>query len=361
MTMPATSTATQTGQDALTYVEQNFPQFAWMLSVPELASTIINQIVTPGITDPNQIQAIIQNTQWWQTTGSAARAFIQLEETDQASAQQQFTQQKAAISATFAQLGLNPTDMQLSTYAYASLMNGWSTQQLVQQIGQSITVNQDGSFSVNGFEPTANAGKGTPMPAWLAYLTQSGTAPAWTQQQGTQPQGGALLSSEQQLQNLSKQYLVNMSPQVLGQWSEQIATGQSTQAGFQSYLQNTALGQYPWMAQGIQEGQTPLQLVNPYANMVSNELGVSPNEIDWTQPQWSKLLSQTDPKTGQVVQTPLWQATNELRSNPSYGWQNTPNARDAVYSMIQGLQQTLGFRNYSGTSVSTPGSYQSGG
>lgn len=419
MTLAPTSTATVTGQDAFNLVQQQFPALAWMLQIPDLAGTITN-LAAQGITDQNEIQAAVEQTNWWQTTAQTARSFLQLEITDPAEAQRQVSQQEAALAQTFSQMGLNPTPAQLNSFSYQSLLNGWSTAQIQQNVAQSIQPNADGSFSIginiqalpsvnsndyalafaqvpqgavllgtigqggviNGSDVTGGAPTYAEMPDGslrqgfdrnslppgtkiytLAEFAPNVVKPGANNPVGQRP-GGQLQVTEQQLTQLAKQFMVNVSPQAISQWTAQIAGGQTTPEAFQAYLQGTAESQFPWMAQGIKEGQTPLQIVNPYANMAANELGISPDSIDWTQPQWSKLLSTSDPKTGALAQVPIWQATQTLRSDPTYGWQKTPQAKDAAYSFVQGLQETMGLRSYGGSSpgsIPTPASFGSSG
>ena len=449
---PATSTANTVGQDAYNYVETNYPQFAWMLLVPELAS-VINAIANNGITDANQIQGMLQNTTWWRTQSADVRNWYQLEIQDPATAQEQIQAASQNIQTTADELGVRLTQAQLTSLAFAQQMNGWSDVETKNHIAKGITANPDGSFAYSPYyidpatgkeEDTATGREGyygpnnepaTPtkpadMTGWASFQQRDGTTvyyrpgtspyfttnaqgqeqdaftgrrayygpqfqPAtptpqsgpgwasWIQHDGTQvwyrtdggtgtsptgpgtgvtsEPGGALQYSAQALQALAKQYLVNVSPQTLAQWSAQIASGQQTQQGFQSYLQQMATGQYPWLSQAIADGQTPQQALSPYTQMIQSELGIDASNIDLTQPKWAKLLTTTDPKTGGLAQLPLYQATQMLRSDPSFGWSATPNGVNAQYDLLQSLQQTLGLRNYSGASVNMPGAFGSTG
>ena len=143
----ATSTATVTGQDAISLVEQNYPAEAWMLNVPELAQVIIN-IAQQQITDPNTIQAMMEGTNWWKTQSDAARTFFEQEMTDPATWGANLQAQEQSVQATFSQLGLKPTQAQINSFAYESLLNGWTTQELTNHVAKAVQINPDGSFQV---------------------------------------------------------------------------------------------------------------------------------------------------------------------------------------------------------------------
>lgn len=328
----ATSTASNLGQDAITAVQNAFPDLAWLLAVPDVAPLIVSAANT-NMSEP-QFTAEFESTPWFQTHSQAVRNWINLVQTDPSTAQAQTQQQQAAMQATLEGMGLNPNATQTWALAVSSLAQNLSDQQIRDQIAAGTTVNADGTFT-------------------FSIAGQSSTAGA-----GVSPSNyGTFTALQQNLTGLSKQYLVNASPQYVGDWVKNALTaGQSadqTAAAFTSALQNAALSQFPWMKEGIQAGQTPLALVSPYATMLNSELGVNANNIDWTQPQYGKLLSTPDPNTGVPVQKPIWQATQEVRSDPSYGWQSTPRGISAAYSFVQGMQATMGQKSYAGV---TPGS-----
>lgn len=404
---PFGSTANTIGLDALQLVNQDYPALSWMLNIPGLSNVII-QAAQQGLSGAD-LQTEIQGTQWWQSQSAQAKQFFAEEMSgDNVDAQNMLNAQEASISQTFAQLGVTASTNQVQTFAWASLVNGWTTAQTTENLGRAITVDQNGNLHLNAYytnaagqqidavtgQPytgqqdtlltstnrsgqTVITGVGQAPVDWaaLSQLAQAGLTQsdvqalaAAGQTPTVQSQYGQVQSLEQNLTSLAKQYLVPTNPQTVGQWVQgAIQSGESAsqaEQAYQAYLQNTAISQYPWMQQGIQAGQTPLSLVSPYANMLSSELGISPNNIDWTQPQYAKLLSTPDPKTGAPTQNPIWKATQTVRSDPSYGWTKTPGAVQAAYSFVQGMQETMGTRSYGGQTpgnISMPASFGSSG
>lgn len=340
---PGTSTSTTVGQDAINAVQAAYPDLAWLLTIPDIAPLIV-QAAQTGMDEPSFL-AEFQATTWYKTHSDSVRTWITLVNQDPAQALANLQAQEASMQGTLEQLGLQATQSQIMMLSQASLAQGWTDQQIKDQIAQATVVNADGTFTFNFGGINSTSGK------------------------GTSPGGyGALTSLQQSLAALSKQFLINVSPQTIDEWVQNsLTSGQTaaqTEQAFQSYLQDTAISQFPWMQQGIAAGQTPLSLVAPYATMVSNELGVNQNTIDWTQPKWGKLLSAPDPTTGTPTQNPIWKATQQLRQDPQYGWSKTPSAIQAAYSFVAGMQETMGQRSYAGQtpgSIAMPASFGSQG
>ena len=401
--LPAQSTGDQLGQDAIAYVQKNVPQLAWMLNVPELA-TVIQQIVAQGLTDPTQIQNLLETTTWWKTQSADVRNWYQLEDTDPATAQEQVQAAAQNIQATADNLGVRLSQDQINSLAYADAMNGWSDTELQNHIAHGITPNGDGSFSYSPYYIDPGTGKAvdtatgrqayyaqvpgpngtteyvpatpqkpTDMTGWASttfdgqtvYYRPGATPPPAPGQGGglgagqtpTSEPGGTLQATEQQLEATAKSYFVNVDPQTLARWAAQIAAGQQNPQAFQSFMQQQALSKFgddPGMAQAIKAGSTPLQYVSPYASMLSQELGVDTSGIDWTQPKYAKLLTTTDPSSGQVASNPVWKARQTVRSDPSFNWSASPNGVAAQYDFVQGLEQAMGFRSFGGVSVGAP-------
>jgi hypothetical protein len=280
-------------------------------------------------------------------------------------------------------------------------MNKWSAQELTNHISQGLKANPDGSFAYSPFYIDPGSGKAidtatgrqayqgpngeaaTPdekaaiatwgqggyqtgtfqgqtvyykagSPAMPAGAAAGGLAPG---QNATTEPGGTLQSTEQQLQALAKQYLVPVDPNTLATWSTQIAANQQSLAGFQSFLTEQALkkfGNDPGMTQALKSGQTASQYLTPYSSMLQSELGVDTQGIDWTQPRYAKLLTETDPQSGTVISTPLWKATQIVRTDPAFNWSASPNGIASQYDFVQGWEQAMGFRNYGGANVSAP-------
>lgn len=150
---------TAVGPAGIADVQQQFPQFAWMLTVPAIASDIINW-ASNGSTAA-EVTAELQGTPWYQSLGANFFSFL----SDQATgaltdaagqptgAGADFQQEVSALTATFSQMGLQPSSQQIQEMAYRGLAENWTANPELQRqaIADTIQANPDGTFSVKNF------------------------------------------------------------------------------------------------------------------------------------------------------------------------------------------------------------------
>jgi hypothetical protein len=319
-TLAATSTSSSIGQDAINMVQSQYPNLAWMLTVPELAPLIV-QWAQSG-TDPTSAEAQFESTQWYQQKSDAVRSYIQNVFTDPGQVAADIGAQQSAIGATLTALGLQPTTQQLTLLAESSLAQGWTEQQIKQEIAQSITPNADGTFQFTF------GGISTPV----------NTA-------------GTLQSDVQSVQAEAAKYLVPVSQSTLDSFSLALAQGTMDPAGVTAYLENQAQSLYPSIAGAIKAGITPADYVTPYKEVAAQLLGISPNAVDMTQSKWNRALSTPGPG-GQPTAMSLYDWQQLLMQDPQYGYTNSVNAKDRASSLAQGLGEMFG-KSASGPAGST--------
>lgn len=169
------------------------------------------------------------------------------------------------------------------------------------------------------------------------------------------PGGGELGASVDQLKAEAAKYLVPVADSTLAQWAQQIAAGQSDIKGFDAYLQAQAKSLFPSMGAAIDQGITPQQYTDPYKQVASTVLGINPNSIDMTNPQWMRAVGQKDPKTGMPVAMSLYDWEQTLMSDPTYGYMKTQNATDRASALADGIAQMFGRTPSGGTGFSGAG------
>ena len=98
---------------------------------------------------------------------------------------------------------------------------------------------------------------------------------------------------------------------------------------------------YPSIAGAIKAGITPADYVTPYKEVAAQLLGVSPNAIDMTKPQYQRALSAPD-QQGTPVAMSLYDWQQTLMKDPQYGYMNSVNAKDRASSIAQGLAEVFG-------------------
>jgi hypothetical protein len=322
--VPSTSGQYTLGQDAINLVQTEYPNLAWLLSVPELGPQIV-QWAQQGL-DPTAAEAEFESTQWYQTHSDNVRAWITEVETDPAQAQADVASQESAINATLKSMGLNATQSQLQDLSTQSLVFGWTDQQIKDNIAAAIVPQSNGTFSFN----------------------YAGQMSASSQQQSA---AGTLAASVDSINAEAAKYLVPVSQSTAQSFASAIAQGTMDSTAVDAYFQAQATSLYPSIANAIQQGITPADYVTPYKEVAAQLLGVDPNSIDMTQSKWNRPLSVPGP--GGVPQAQSlysWQQT--LMTDPQYGYLNTVNAKDRAASIAQGIAEMFG-KSAAGPSGST--------
>ena len=281
----------------MNHIRSMYPALAWMLNVPELADLILKAGIENW--DEGRILGALQGTQWWKDRNQGARDWEQLVNTDPATANQRRDDLARQIRQFAGQNGLTITNEQAIYIAVESLAKG-RTQAEWQQ---------------NVLDFTMGAGGGN--------------------------QGAKTVTMN--LRQLAGEYAVPMSDATLRQWEQNILNGTADQNTFRAYLMEQAKSLFPSLANAIDRGITVRQYVAPYQEIAAQELGVNPNDIDWTDPKWSTAIHRIDPKTGQPVSLSLSDWQREIRTNPIYGFDQTTRAKDQAAGLGQAMLERLGF------------------
>jgi hypothetical protein len=307
---PGASTASTVGADAITAVENQYPDLAWMLNVPDLGSVIVQMAQTGA--DETAVTAALQSTPWWQTHGDSVRKWIQEVQTDPGQSQADMSAQESSLGATLSQMGFQATGAQLSLLASQSLALGWTDQQIKDNISQNIVTDSKGNMQFKYAGITTGVGA-----------------------------GGSLQSSVQSIQNEAAKYLVPISNSTAQSFATSLAGGHMTLDGVDAYFQNQAASLYPSIAGAIKSGITPADYVTPYKEVAAQLLGVAPDSIDMTQAKWQRPLSTPGPGgTPTAMSLYDWQQT--IMKDPQYGYMNSVNAKDRASSIASGLAQVFG-------------------
>lgn len=310
------------GADAVALVQKEYPNLAWLLTIPDLGAEIVSW-AQQGL-DPTAAEAQFESTSWYRENSEATRNWIAEQAQDPARAQSDLAAQESAMSATLSTLGLQATTDQVKALATASLAQGWTQQQIKDNISQSIVPNANGTFSF-GY-----AGVGSP---------------------GTQT-GGTLVSSLQGVQAEAAKYLVPLSDSTAQSFATAMANGTMDSTAVTAYLQAQASSLFPSIAGAIKAGVTPSDYVSPYKEVAAQLLGVASNSIDMTQPQYLRALTTPDPKTGIPTAMSLYDFQQTLMQDPQYGYLKSTNAQDRASSIASGLAQMFG-KSPSGPAGST--------
>ena len=273
-------------------VQAQFPQYAWMLSIPEVGDLLRQAVASGGEWSPEKLTAQIQATNWWRSHAGSVRSWESMWNTDPASAQREWEAKSIEVGQMAAQLGVQIPWHWVTDIAYRAKKFGWSQAELRNALGQSA-VHPGGSATTN-------------------------------------------------LAQIAGEYLVPMSQQTINDWTQQIVSGQATEDQFRSYMREQAKSLFPSLSGFLDQGGTVKQYVAPYAEIAAKELEISPADVNFLDPKWSKALFQTDPKTGERRSMSLSDWQNEIRSNDAYQWDKTSGARNAAAELQTSLLKQFG-------------------
>lgn len=276
--------------------------YGWLRALaasdPEL-SKLMKEYANQDLTVPavaTRLEGEIRDTGWYKKHSEGQRQLQILKATDPAAYREKVNNAKDAMSRAAYKLGVTLSPQELTQVSYQAITGGWSQDQI-------------NSFMFKVGDVKTN---------------------------------GALTTTEAGLQQTAAQYLVPVSDKTLRQWSENVLTGKITPEDFTNYAREQAKSMFPGLSDAIDRGVTVETYVDPYRQAAAKALEIPPESVDFMDPKWGKALNQIDPKTGQRVSMSLtdWQKT--IRTDPSYGWDRTQNARQASADLTSQLTRMFG-------------------
>lgn len=120
-----------------------------------------------------------------------------------------------------------------------------------------------------------------------------------------------------------------------------IVRGNATMEEYQMRLQARAADRFPHLKQRIVNGETLAQIVEPYRNIVADELELGgAGAVNMKSPLWRQLLGIQDGKNMRMLTES--EVLTLARSQPR--WWGTSNGRAADHGMTRKLLQTFGQR-----------------
>jgi hypothetical protein len=288
------------------YIQQYYPQYAWLLSQPGVAQ-VIDQAIAQGYgANTAYMQGQIENSSWWKTTSNAMRQYEQTLATTPGELNflnggSQAQQMLAQIQAAAATQGVQLTAQQAQEISSQALQFGWTAQQINNAIGSDVRF-------------------------------------------GGQNQTNAA-TVVQQLQAIAGNYYQSPTSAALQQWAQGVASGTQTVQEFQARMAQDAAVKWAGYAPQIMQGQNMVQLTDSLRSNVAQTLEVAPASINFvTNPAYSKMLDYVAPgdKTGVHRVMTQSEADQYVKSTPTFGYQNTQGARDNVAQLAQSITQSFG-------------------
>ena len=349
-------------------------QTTWWKSIPQVNAVMLYaaQELDPTVaSQQNEFQTFLSNTDWWKTTTSNGRYWDEAygtngqPGTDPAQANQALQNAQEKVLADANQIGVTLSKQELDAIALTYARNnyvasgsfgtasGTAPEWLDQAIVDTITNVQGQKV---GSIPTD-------------FFTGAPTAPTdFSQQTQGDTSSGGLFGISAQLysaaQQIAQQYLMYNPSSPSGSLVNNQFLLQQVQDALQNYtgsgssfgssnlingftqqftetMKTMASNFYPSLAPSIAQGTTPASFVQPYTTVISNMLGINPNSIDYTNPEWNWVIATPNATNGVKTALTLDQVQQKLATTPQFDQSN--NAQQMADSVTQNLNASFGF------------------
>ena len=90
------------------------------------------------------------------------------------------------------------------------------------------------------------------------------------------------------------------------------------------------------------EGGTVAGYLQPFATNLAATLGIPSSSINWTDPKWQSVVAKKGVDGISVPQN-LDQAIQTVKTDPYFGYDKTPQAKNEAYASLSSIGQMFGF------------------
>ena len=293
---PVETAIPQDWQDA---AREAYPQYyAIIKNIPEIAK-LLEDAVANGW-PPQQFQAKLEQTNWWQQTTASAREWDINGERDPATQQTSIDNRVAFVrQLALDTFGVRLGPESLEQLSVDSLRFGWSQQFLVNAIGDVATQSTAGVSQLRA-----------------GYIGQG-------------------------LRETANNYGIAVSDATFNRWVNSIAVGQETNDSFTQYAITQAKNLFPSISERLDAGETFQDIVDPYRENAAKLLEIDPGGIDFTMPEWAKAVTYTTDKGEQRPMT-FTEWNDYVRQTKSFGYEYTEQARNRAYQVANELGRLFG-------------------
>lgn len=112
---------------------------------------------------------------------------------------------------------------------------------------------------------------------------------------------GSLTASYESIKSLASNYLVSVSDQTLQDYAKKINSNQATQEGIESFLKAQAKAANPWLAEYIDQGISPIELLRSAQDQIARSLQLDPAAVDFTDSRFMDMVTVDDNGTTRLA------------------------------------------------------------
>lgn len=116
--------------------------------------------------------------------------------------------------------------------------------------------------------------------------------------------------------------------------------GQDALAGFQQKVKNYAKSKYAAFADRIDQGETVMDIAQPYIDTYAQTLELNPQDVSLDDKYLQRWLQGTSQAGKPPASVPVWQAQQELRKDERWGY--TQNARQSAAEVATTIGKAFG-------------------
>jgi len=277
-------------------VRDQYPGYAWLLMEPEIANLLLEAVDPNKGFDEATLRARLYNTQWWKSHSEAMRTWDTLYMTDPAEAESRIQETGELVQQRARVLGVEISFQTAREIASASLRFGWTGDFAASKIDRML------------IDRYAHTG------------------------------AGLIGSTEDEIRALARSFLIRLTDTEAKDLAVKVTRGDDTIDGLRARFSDQAKALFPQVAGAIDAGSTVADFVAPYQRIAAEMLEVSPDAIDFTDSKYLVALN------GGENRTPLslsdWQ--KKIRTDSTYGWGKTKQARDQAWGVAADLLRSFG-------------------
>ena len=154
---------------------------------------------------------------------------------------------------------------------------------------------------------------------------------------------GTLLQSVDQFTQQGRNYFVNVDRKTARNWADKIASGSMSAESVEKLLQQQSKLANPWLADTIDQGINPSDLLSSSRAAIAKSLGIQVGEIDFTDSRWMNMVTKTDDK-GVITLADQ----NTLRQNVRKDdmWSKSEEAQNEANNMVGLISRIFGRSAY---------------
>jgi hypothetical protein len=277
-------------------IESRYGWGAAFMDIPEIAKILSD--AGNGLISAEEANRLWLGSNYYKETLATARQWHVLEKSSPAEAAQQLQGQVDSIITRANALGIDLDPARARQIAETSKRFGWSDQQIAASIASEAK-----------YDPT-----------------------------------GAKTGVMAQIKGVQQSMLVPLSDQAMTQWAQAIIGGTQTLDDFTAYMKDQAKSLFPSLATYLDQtpGGNVRTYLDPYAQTISETLGMPAGDIDWMDPKWFRFVNSQD-KTGQRKTVDIADVQRTLIADPQYGFDQTTKGKQQKAGFARTILQDWGF------------------